>query len=102
MRTILPYAVAYLEEHQRPELLQKIIDANLGPYALVITDRAGKIKYAPSSLPAEKIDASLLKGNKFFYLLKNPDSRRSLTGPYTDGDTPAAPRIRLRPWAGSI
>ncbi|MFI5330313.1 MAG: hypothetical protein ACHQ2F_04660 [Desulfobaccales bacterium] len=86
---ILPYALAYLKEHQQPEALQKIIEDNLGPYALVITDKAGNIQYAPSSVPAGKLDSSLLKGNKFFYLLKNPDSRRSLSGPYTDGGTPA-------------
>ena len=91
---ILPYALAYLEEHQQPEALQKIIEDNLGPYALVITDKAGKIKYAPSSVPSGKLDSSLLKGNKFFYLLKNPDSRRSLSGPYTDGDTPPATQDR--------
>ena len=87
---ILPYAVAYLKEHQQPETLQKIIEVNLGPYALVITDQAGNIKYAPPSVPSGKLDSSLLKGNKFFYLLKNPDSRRSLSGPYTAGDTPPA------------
>ena len=87
---ILPYAVAYLEEQKQPEALQKIIETNLGPYALVITDKDGNIKYAPPSVPSGKLDSSLLKGNKFFYLLKNPDSRRSLSGPYTDGDDPPA------------
>ena len=87
---ILPYAIAYLEEQKHPEALQKIIEVNLGPYALVITDKEGHIKYAPPSVPSGRLDASLLKGNKFFYLLKNPDSRRSISGPYTDGDDPPA------------
>ena len=87
---IVPYALAYLEEHQQPEALQKIIEDNLGPYALVITDKAGNIQYAPASAPSGKPGASLLKGSKFFYLLKNPDSRRSLSGPYTEGTAPAA------------
>ena len=51
---ILPYALAYLEEHQQPEALQKIIEDNLGPYALVITDKAGNIRYAPASAPSGK------------------------------------------------
>ena len=89
---ILPYALAYLEEHQQPEALQKIIKDNLGPYALVITDKAGNIQYAPASAPSGKLGSSLLKGSKFFYLLKNPDSHRSLSGPYTDGAAPAATR----------
>ena len=90
IRTILPYAVAYLEGQERPELLQKIVDADLGPYALVITDRAGKIKYAPQSMPAEKIAASL-KGKEFYYLSKDPVAQSSLTVPFTepDGRSPA-------------
>jgi hypothetical protein len=87
---ILPYAIAYLEEQKQPEALQKIIETNLGPYALVITDKAGNVKYAPPFLPSGSLDHSLLKENKFFFLLKNPDSRRSLLGPYTDADDPAA------------
>lgn len=83
IRPILPYAVAYLEGQERPELLQKIVDADLGPYALVITDRAGKIKYAPQSMPAEKIAASL-KGKEFYYLSKDPGARSSLTVPFTE------------------
>lgn len=87
---ILPYAIAYLEEHQQPEALQKIIEVDLGPYALVITDKAGNIKYAPQSMPSDRLDSGLLKDHNFFYLLKNPDSRRSLSGPYIDPDDPAA------------
>ncbi len=93
IRAILPYAVAYLERQERPELLQKIVDADLGPYALVITDRAGKIKYAPQSVPAEKI-AAILKGKEFYYLSKDPDASSSLTVPFTDQNgvrRPAAP-----------
>ncbi|MCX5893757.1 MAG: hypothetical protein NTW80_12460, partial [Deltaproteobacteria bacterium] len=87
---ILPYAIAYLEEQKQTEVLQKITEVNLGPYALVITDKSGKIKYAPSALPFGEITPSRLKGSKYFYLFKNPDSRRSLSGPYTDEDTPWA------------
>jgi hypothetical protein len=87
---ILPYAIAYLEEQKQTEALQKIIEVNLGPYALVITDEVGNIKFAPPSLPSGKFNPSLLKDSKFFYLYKNPDSRRSLSGPYTDGNAPWA------------
>jgi hypothetical protein len=93
IRPILPYAVAYLEHQERPELLQKIVDADLGPYILVITDRAGNIKYAPQSVPAEKI-AAHLKGKEFYYLAKNPNAQNSLTRPLTDQNgvrRPAAP-----------
>jgi len=85
---IMPYAIAYLAERQQAEALQKIAAADLGPYALVITDKAGNIKYAPPPWASGKPDPGLLKGGKFYYLLNNPDSRRPLSGPYTDGDGP--------------
>jgi hypothetical protein len=85
---ILPYAIAYLVERQQAEALQKIAEADLGPYALVITDKAGNIKYAPPSWASGKPAPGLLKGQKFYYLLHNPDSRQPLSGPYTDGDGP--------------
>lgn len=83
VRSILPYAVEYLESQQRPDLLQQIIDTNLGPYALVITDKAGKIKYAPQSLHADKIDG-ILKVKEFYYVIKDPAARISLAGPFKD------------------
>jgi hypothetical protein len=85
---ILPYAIAYLAERQQAEALQKIAEADLGPYALLITDKAGNIRYAPPSWASGKPDSGVLKGRQFYYLLPNPDSRRALSGPYTDKDIP--------------
>ena len=89
IRTILPYAMVSLKQNQ-PELLQNIVDADLGPYALVLTDSAGKIKFAPRSWPAAKIDPNILKGKEFFYLLRDRASRVSLAGPYSVGNDPMA------------
>lgn len=68
-RTVLPYAIAYLENEKRPDLLQRLINTDFGPYVLVITDKAGNIKYAPQYLPFRKIDLKQAAG---FYLYKNP------------------------------
>jgi len=81
---ILPYAIAYLAERQ-PESLQDLINVDLGPYALVITDKTGKIRYASPSLVSGKSDANLLKGKKFFYFFRNPDAAKSSSGPFIDG-----------------
>lgn len=86
VQKILPYAIAYLEEQQRPDLLQKILTHDLGPYALVLTDKAGNIEYPPPALPSGKVDTGSLKNHKFFYFYKNPDSRRPLSGPYGEED----------------
>ncbi|MCX5888710.1 MAG: hypothetical protein NTY36_04575 [Deltaproteobacteria bacterium] len=90
IRTILPYALVYLEEQNQPDLLQKIFDADFGPYALVLTDRAGEVKYAPRSWPAGKIAPDLLKGKEFFYLLRDRAFRISLAGPYDRSKDPVA------------
>ncbi len=92
IRTILPYALVSLKQNQ-PELLQNIVDADLGPYALVLTDSAGKIKFAPRSWPDGKIDPNILKGKEFFYLLRDRTSRVSLAGPYSVGNDPVADGI---------
>jgi len=92
IRTILPYAMVSLKQNQ-PELLQNIVDADLGPYALVLTDRAGKINFAPRSWPAAKIDPNILKGKEFFYLFRDRTSRVSLAGPYSVGNDPVADGI---------
>jgi hypothetical protein len=89
IRTILPYAMGSLKQNQ-PELLQNIVDADLGPYALVLTDSAGIIKFAPRSWPAAKIDPNILEGKEFFYLLRDRTSRVSLSGPYNVGNDPLA------------
>ena len=90
VRTVLPYAISYLEGQKQPDLLQRIFDANFGPYALVLTDGAGQIKYAPRSWSAGKIGPGLLQGKEFYYLLKDSASRISVAGPYLDGKVSAA------------
>ena len=92
IRTILPYALTSLKQNHS-ELLQNIVDADLGPYALVLTDSAGKIKIAPHSWPEGKIDPNILKGKEFFYLLRDRTSRVSLAGPYSVGNDPVADGI---------
>ena len=79
IRTILPYAIAYLEDRNRTDLIQQIVNADLGPFSLVITDPAGKIIYSPQSSPADEVDAAFLKSQKFFLLQKDPDFRKIFT-----------------------
>ncbi len=86
IQTVLPYAIAYGEKQEQPEILQHIIDADLGPYGLVITDKAGKIKYASRSLSSLKLDDKFLKDRRFLYLNKNPTSPMSMGGPGTNRD----------------
>jgi hypothetical protein len=78
VRSVLPYAVAYLEDEQRPDLLQRIINTEFGPYFLVITDKTGHIKYAPEFLPAREIDLTQAEG---FNLYKSPSGLAARTGP---------------------
>ncbi|MFZ0051512.1 MAG: hypothetical protein WAK96_07025 [Desulfobaccales bacterium] len=81
--SIFPYAIAYLEERQRPDLLKEILSADLGPYAVVLTDKVGNLKYAPDSWPPGNQGAALLKGKKYYYLFKDPATQPCLRGPDT-------------------
>jgi hypothetical protein len=85
VRTILPYAAAYLEQQDRPDLLQKIVDADLGPFALVLTDKFGKIKYINRTLSSGKIDADFLKKQDFFYIYQDLALHQSSVAPATTG-----------------
>lgn len=96
IRSVLPYAIAYLEDNKRRDLLADSINADLGPYALVLTDRAGNIQAAPSSWPPGKEGRALLKGHEFFYLFKNPTSQFSLSGPYTDEPASELPAVAAK------
>ncbi len=87
--SILPYALAYLEEQQRPDLLKEILSADLGPYAVVLADKAGNLEYAPDFWPPGDRGAALLKGKKYYYLCKDPAGQPCLKGPYAGA--PAAP-----------
>lgn len=87
---VLPYALAYLEEQKRADLLVNLINVDLGPYAVVITDKARKIKFLPTGLSADN-GANFLKGKEFFYLIKSPAPSKSLEGPYLDGSDSTAP-----------
>ncbi|MGB8872545.1 MAG: hypothetical protein WCB64_06240 [Desulfobaccales bacterium] len=89
---IFPYALAYLQEQQRPDLLKEILSADLGPYAVVLTDKAGNIEYAPRSWPSGNRGAALLKGKKFYFLSQDPAAQPSLTGPYTDAQALLVPQ----------
>jgi hypothetical protein len=81
--SIFPYAIAYLEEQQRPDLLKEILSADLGPYAVVLTDKVGNLKYAPDSWPPGNRGAALLKDKKYYYLFKDPATQPCLRGPDT-------------------
>ena len=72
-----------MEEQQRPDLLKEILSADLGPYAVVLTDKAGNLKYAPDSWPPGNRGAALLKGKKYYYLFKDPATQPCLRGPDT-------------------
>ena len=82
--SIFPYAIAYLEERQRPDLLKEILSADLGPYAVVLTDKVGNLKYAPDSWPPGDQGAALLKDKKYYYLFKDPATQPCLRGPDTE------------------
>jgi hypothetical protein len=90
-RTVLPYAIAYLEEHQRSDLLERVFNPALGPYYLVLTDKAGNLKYAPASLPAGKGAPDFLKNQEFFYLFKDPAAQLTLSGPHQAGSRTLTP-----------
>src|SRR5208337_1521411 len=91
--SILPYAIAYLEEQQRPDLLKEILSANLGPYAVVLTDKVGNLKYAPDSWPPGNRGAALLKGEKYYYLFKDPATQPCLSGPDTGAPASQVPGV---------
>ncbi len=90
LRALLPAAASSWKDKKRPDLLKNIIDADLGPYALVLTDRAGGIQYVSPGLPAGKIDPGWLQGKEFFYLLADQSSGAAVAGPFTNGNGKAA------------
>lgn len=81
--SIFPYAIAYLQEQQRPDLFKEILSADLGPYDVVLTDKVGNLKYAPDSWPPGNQGAALLKGKNYYYLFKDPATQPCLRGPDT-------------------
>jgi len=93
---VLPYALAYLAERQ-PESLSALIKTDLGPYALVLTDQGGKVRYVSPSLKFGPSEADFLKGQSYYNLFSKPTAGKSLSGPFLDANRAPAP-----PEAGEV
>jgi hypothetical protein len=72
LHAVLPYAIAFLEEHGQIGLLKGALSSDQELFTLVYTDLTGAIKYPPrfAGLPAAKI--AFLKNYKFSYVYKRP------------------------------
>jgi hypothetical protein len=80
VHTLLPYVIAFLEEHQRPDLIKQIFNYDSGYSTLVYTDMAGRIKYVtPRAASPRKLDASILEKYKFSYVFKKPRAPQEVT-----------------------
>ncbi len=53
----------------------------------------GNLKYAPDSWPPGNRGAALLKGEKYYYLFKDPATQPCLSGPYTGAQAAPVPGV---------
>ncbi len=69
----LPYALAFLEEHKKPDLMQQLLNANFGEFSIVYADNHGSIIRSTQNLiPQVRLDDGHLAGARFSYVYKKP------------------------------
>lgn len=73
LHAFLPYAIAFLEEHNQADLIQQVLNSNFGLFTMVYTDLTGKIKYQ-TNLPetSREIEPTTLDRYKSSYVYKTP------------------------------
>ncbi len=81
LHAVLPYAIAFLEEHGQTDLLKEALNSDQELLTLIYTDLTGAIKYPPrfSGPPAAKITS--LNNYKFSYVYKSPVPWKDLGPP---------------------
>jgi len=81
LHAVLPYAIAFLEEHGQTDLLKEALNSDQELFTLIYTDLTGAIKYPPrfSGPPAAKITS--LNNYRFSYVYKSPLPWKDLSPP---------------------
>jgi ABC-type multidrug transport system fused ATPase/permease subunit len=69
---ILPYALAYLQEHGQSGLIQEFLDSNQELFTVVYTDPQGAIKYPVRTPISQVLSSGSLSDYKFSYVPPNP------------------------------
>jgi hypothetical protein len=74
LHSSMPYALAFLEEHDRPRFIQEVLDSSSGLFQMVYTDLAGRVKFATrNGESAPKLDAAILARHEFSYVYQKPE-----------------------------
>jgi hypothetical protein len=80
---VMPYALAFLEEHGQTGLLRQTLNPDEELFSLVYTDARGAIKYPEGSSGSAKVNLAYLKNYKFSYVYKIPQTSQESTPPPT-------------------
>ena len=92
LHAILPYAVAFLEEHGQIGQIQGALQPDQDLFTLVYTDLAGAIKYPVPSSGSPAVNVTSLQNYKFSYVYKSPLPWQGLNpSSAAGGDSGAAP-----------
>ncbi len=92
LHAVLPYAVAFLEEHGQTGLIRRALQPEKDLFTLVYTDLAGAIKYPVPSSGSPAVNVTSLQNYKFSYVYKSPLPWPGLnSSSAAGGDAGAAP-----------
>jgi len=86
LHATLPYAIAFLEEDQRSDLIEQVLNSNYGFFSMAYTDMKGNIKFSTKAkFPHVKLNQSDLDHSQFSYVFKKPFPQQcSAKSPYED------------------
>jgi len=86
LHATLPYAIAFLEENQKSDLIEHVLNSNYGFFSMVYTDMEGNIKFSTKpKLTHVKLNQSNLDQYQFSYVFKKPFAQQcSAKTPYAD------------------
>ena len=86
LHATLPYAIAFLEENQKSDLIEHVLNSNYGFFSMIYTDMGGNVKFSTKSkLPHVKLNQSDFDEYQFSYVYKKPLSQQcAAKTPYED------------------
>jgi hypothetical protein len=90
LHSILPYAVAFLEEHGQTRQIRGALQPDQDLFTVVYTDLAGAIKYPPPSADSPAVKITSLRNYKFSYVYKSPLAWRGSNASPAAGDDSGA------------
>jgi hypothetical protein len=83
LHSALPYALAFLEEKERPDLIQEVLNSNFGLFGIVYTDLDGKVLFTTSSDRHRFSESAVANATGYSYVYEQPHEQQIKAGsPY--------------------